>query len=59
MPWPTGQKHHKSKLTDDDVRLIRELREQFNLSYRTIANKFESSMWTVRDICQYRSRYAR
>jgi DNA-binding Lrp family transcriptional regulator len=47
-----GECHHNAKLTDDDVRLIRELREDFGLPYAEIAEKFECSLWTVRDICK-------
>lgn len=55
MSWPTGQNHHKTKLSDNDVELIRQLREE-GLSYREIAEKFEASVWTVRDIADYRTR---
>lgn len=59
MPWPTGQKHHKAKLTDEDVKQIRELRQKRGASYRVIGMRFRASMWTIRDICEYRTRYAR
>ena len=35
-----GSSHHRHKLTDDDVRLIRELYDA-GLSSKTIAEKFE------------------
>jgi DNA invertase Pin-like site-specific DNA recombinase len=44
-----GECHHNAKLTDDDCRLIRELRDE-GLTYKEIAEKFECSLWTVRDI---------
>ena len=52
----TGEKHHRAKLKDDDVRLIRELRQRYGMTYREIAEKFECSSWTVRDITKYWTR---
>lgn len=43
-------------LTNDDVELIRQLREDYGLSYRKIADKFEIAVSTVCDICKYRRR---
>ena len=57
MPWPTGERHHRSKLTDHDCELMRQLRDA-GLTYKAIADKFECSLWTARDIVNYRSRYA-
>lgn len=57
MPKP-GEQHHNAKLSDKDVDQIRELHEQHGLGYRTIANKFEVHPSTIRDILQYKSRYA-
>lgn len=54
--YRAGQNHQKAKLTTEDVDLIRELRERYQLSYRAIGEKFETSMWTIRDICEYRTR---
>ncbi len=51
----TGEQHHRAKLSDEDVDLMRDLREE-GLSYRQIGDKFECSMWTARDICAYRTR---
>ena len=51
-----GERHPKAKLSDDDVRLIRELREKHGLPYSKIAEKFECSLWTVRDIATYATR---
>lgn len=53
-----GADHPKAKLSDDDVRLMRELREKYQLSYRAIAEKFECSLWTVRDVVTYATRYS-
>lgn len=43
-------------LTNDDVEMIRQLREDYGLSYREIADKFEIAVSTVCDICKYRRR---
>jgi DNA invertase Pin-like site-specific DNA recombinase len=51
-----GECHPKAKLTDDDVRLMRELRERYGMSYGKIAEKFECSLWTVREIVNYQTR---
>lgn len=57
MPWPTGERHQKARLSDQDVELMRQLREG-GMTYREIAEKFECSLWTVRSIVTYQSRYA-
>ena len=57
MPWPTGERHQKARLSDQDVELMRQLREG-GMTYREIAEKFECSLWTVRSIVTYASRYA-
>lgn len=57
MSWPTGERHHRAKLSDTDVELMRRLREG-GMTYREIAEKFECSLWTARDIVTFRSRYA-
>lgn len=43
-------------LTNHDVEMIRQLREDHGLSYRSIADKFEIAVSTVCDICKYRRR---
>lgn len=50
-----GGWHHRAKLTDDDVRLIRILNAE-GIGYRKLAEKFECGQSTVRDICTYRTR---
>jgi predicted transcriptional regulator len=54
--WRVGECHHRAKLTDDDVRLIRELRAEFGLTYRVIAEKFECGKSTVERIVKNRCR---
>lgn len=50
-----GETHHRAKLSDHDIDLIRELHEE-GLGYRRIAEKFEVSWLTVRDIVKCRRR---
>lgn len=61
-----GETHHRAKLTDADVDLIRELYEETHLpdgrvlpglSYKQIAERFEISKSTVRDIIKCRRRF--
>ena len=53
-----GESHHRARLSDADVDLIRALREEYGLSLRAIALKFGCSKSTVRDIVDYRRRTA-
>ena len=54
-----GETHPRARLTDHDVDLIRELREEHKLTYEALAEKFECSKSTIRDICRYRRRWQR
>ena len=54
-----GETHHRAKLTDHDVDLIRALREDYGLTYQEIADKFECGRSTVRDIIKCRRRWQR
>lgn len=54
-----GETHPRARLSDHDVDLIRELRETHGLTYQAIADKFEISKSTVRDLCKYRRRCER
>ena len=51
-----GEEHHKTKLSDDDVSLMRELHEKHEIGYRQLASKFECGVSTARDITTYRTR---
>jgi predicted transcriptional regulator len=51
-----GQYHQRAVLSDHDVELIRDLREEYGLSFGEIAEKFEVAKSTVADICYYRRR---
>ena len=50
-----GQLHHRAKLTDHDVELIRELHEG-GMAYAEIARKFEVSRSLVGRICRFERR---
>jgi DNA invertase Pin-like site-specific DNA recombinase len=50
-----GEEHPRAKLTDNDVRLVRELHDE-GLGYKRIAEKFETSRSTVRDVCKHYTR---
>lgn len=57
-----GESHHRAKLTDEDIELIRQLRELLNpdgshqWSYGSIAKCFETSKGVIHDICSMRRR---
>jgi hypothetical protein len=52
----TGQAHHRAKVSDETVRRMRYMRERRGMSYRQIGQAVGCSMWTARDICDYRTR---
>lgn len=57
-----GEHHHRAKFTDDEIELIRQLRELCNpdgthqWSYGNIAKAFETSKGVIHDICSMRRR---
>ena len=56
----SGEKHPKSRLTDADCYLIRQLGDiddPTRLTYMQIAIKFECSKSTIRDIVKCRTRW--
>lgn len=50
-----GQLHHRAKLTDRDVELIRQLHEE-GMTYATISLKFDVSRGTVGRLCRFERR---
>jgi len=56
--WPTGERHHRARLSNHDVELMRQLHEDHGLTVYQIAQKFEVPYSTARDICKYRTRCA-
>jgi len=53
-----GESHHKAVLTDHEVDLLLELRDE-GKSVRWLADKFEVPVPTVKSICSGRTRCAR
>jgi hypothetical protein len=56
-----GEKHHRSRISDQRVREMRskyhELKaKRKGIGYRVIARLFGVNRWTVRDIVTYRTR---
>lgn len=51
-----GQGHHNAKLTDAEVDLVRELREDHGYTYGQIADWFGATAQTIKDICLYKRR---
>lgn len=54
--YSKGQDHHKAKLTDHEVDLVLELRSEGWL-LREIADKMETPITTISDICKGLTRY--
>ena len=53
--YTSGEKHPRSKMTDHEVELVRELKDA-GLTYIEIAQKFEVSKSCIAGICQCRRR---
>lgn len=53
-----GEDHQRATLTDADVELMRQLREEDGMTYDQLAQRFEVSKRHVRDIVNYRKRVA-
>lgn len=51
-----GEDHPAARLTDEEVELMRVLREEHGWGWRRLAAKFEVSTQTVRRICRYERR---
>ena len=51
-----GERHHRARLTDQDVRLLRALHEEWGIGYLALSRKFDAPVRTVRDVCGYRRR---
>lgn len=51
-----GDSHQRSRISNHDVDLMRELREEHRLSYKELAEKFDVSESLVKQICNYRIR---
>lgn len=53
--FPKGEAHPRARLTDHEVELIRQLREQ-GMSLSKLADKFETYTSTIKGICDYKRR---
>jgi len=51
-----GEAHHRARLSDADVELIRDIYEEGMESYSTLAHVFGVSKETIRDIVTFRRR---
>jgi hypothetical protein len=56
MSYKSGRDHHRAKLPTDAVIDMRHRRQKLGQSFRQIAAVHNCSMWTVRDIVEYRTR---
>jgi hypothetical protein len=52
----TGETHPRAKLSDEDVELIRQLREEYKIPLGVLAEKFDCSFSLIGQICRYRKR---
>lgn len=50
-----GENHPKAKLTDHEVELVRQLRED-GYTYDQLSEIFETPPSTIRDMCKYLTR---
>lgn len=51
-----GEDHPRSKLTDEQVDRIRDLREYHDMSYEQLAAMYQVPKTTIASICQYMRR---
>lgn len=51
-----GDRHHRVKIPDSDIPIIRQLNDE-GVGYKRLAEKWECGVSTIRDICTYRTRY--
>jgi hypothetical protein len=48
-----GESHHRARLTQHDVDLIRDLHEDYGLGYGRLAAKFGVCKETIARVCRY------
>ena len=48
--------HHRAKLTNEQVRKIRQMYASGTVGYRILAKVMGCSQWTIRDIVKYWTR---
>ena len=52
----TGERHHRAKLTNEQVAKIRRMYKRGLVGYQTLAAEFGVAWPTIRDIVTYRTR---
>jgi hypothetical protein len=55
----SGERHPRSRLSDDVVDQIRSDYHDHDMTYAAIGDKYATSKWTIRDICTYKTRNKR
>lgn len=58
LGYRVGEAHQKAVLSDDDVRVMRQIRDETGAGYRLLGEMFGTPAFTVRDIVTYRTRAA-
>lgn len=56
MPYKNNQRHHRAKLTDEQVAKIRRMYRRNVVGYKMLAREFCCAESTIRDIVTYRTR---
>lgn len=51
-----GEGHQNAVLTDEQIDRIRDLHEDYSLTYKQLANMFSVSVSMIAGVCQYRRR---
>ena len=51
-----GEAHHRARLTNHEVDLIRELREEHRMTYAQLAAMYSVPKSTIQMICSYKRR---
>ena len=52
----TNERHHRAKIPDADVKVIRHLRDRYGMSFAKIAERTGVNRHSVRDIAERRTR---
>jgi hypothetical protein len=56
--YKRGERHHRAKLSNADVKEIRRIYLAYVRGYETLARQFQCAPSTIRDIVTYRTRAA-
>lgn len=52
-----GEHHHRAKLSDGQVKAMRQDHEHGGFGYTRLARRYACGISTARDICTYRTRW--